>query len=149
MVIPSAVSVPPQPVPDQMSTFFWDSVNEGRLSILRCEDCGYFVHYPRPMCTRCQGTNLSPRAVSGRGTLYAYTEVHQAFHPYYADKLPYVLAVVELDEQPGLRLTTNVVDADGVELRVGLPMEVVFRAVGAGGAVLALFRPEAGAQVRG
>jgi uncharacterized protein len=146
VVIATAASVPPQPVPSARTAFFWQGVDEGQLRILRCEDCGWYVHYPRPICTRCQGARLSPSPVSGRGALYAYTTVMQAFHPYFVDKLPYVLAVVELDEQPGLRLTTNLVDHDGVDLRVGLRVEVVFREVGEGGAVLPLFRPVAQAE---
>ena len=137
----TAASVPPQPLAEGQVAFFWEAVAQHRLSILRCTVCRHYVHYPRPVCNRCQSTELVPEDVSGRGTLYAYTEVMQAFHPYFVDKLPYVLAVVELEEEPGLRVTTNIVDHEGVQLRVGLPVEVVFRAVGEGGAVLPLFRP--------
>jgi uncharacterized protein len=143
MVTATAASVPPQPVPDALTAFFWEGVANEQLLISRCEQCRYYVHYPRPMCPRCQGTTFSPEQVSGRATLYAYTTVMQAFHPYYVGRLPYVLAVVELEEQPGLRLTTNLVDCDDAELKVGMAVEVLFREVGEGGAVLPLFRPAA------
>ena len=116
----TAASVPPVPDPDPLAAFFWDAVTARRLEILRCVDCGHYVHYPRPICDRCLGESLRPSPVSGRGTLYAYTEVMQAFHPYFVDKLPYYLAVVELEEEPGLKMTTNLVDVhDRAALRHG------------------------------
>ena len=107
--------------------------------MLRCQECGHFVHYPRIICNRCQSTDLAPERVSGRATLYSYTVVMQAFHPYFVDRIPYVLAVVELEEEAGLRMTTNVVDCPEERLIVGMPVEVVFREV-APGLTLRLFR---------
>src|ERR1700761_2682377 len=92
----------PIPEPNELTAFFWESVGAGRLRILRCQDCGNYVHYPRPICNRCQSLNLAPEAVSGRGTIYSYTWAVQPFHPYFVDKVPYCLAVIELVEQPGL-----------------------------------------------
>lgn len=135
-----ASAFPPLPSPEPMTQFFWDAVAEHRLRILRCQACGHYVHYPRPICDRCQSMDLAPGEVSGAGTLYSYTVVMQAFHPYFVERIPYVLAVVELDEEPGLRLTTNVVDCPEGDLRVGLPVEVVFTEV-AEGLTLPLFRP--------
>jgi uncharacterized protein len=136
----TAASVPPVPDPGPLAAFFWDAVTEHRLEILRCVDCGHYVHYPRPICDRCLGHSLRPARVSGRGTLYAYTEVMQAFHPYFVDKLPYYLAVVELEEEPGLKMTTNLVDVDEDRLRGGIAVEVAFTEV-VPGFVLPMFRP--------
>jgi uncharacterized OB-fold protein len=136
-------SSPPLPLPDGLTRFFWEGVEKERLMILRCRDCGHFVHYPRPICNRCQSTTLSPEQVSGRGTLYSYSVVLQAFHPYFVDKIPYVLAVVELAEEPGLRLTTNMVDTPESELAVGMPVEVTFVKV-TDRLVLPMFRPSTG-----
>jgi uncharacterized OB-fold protein len=83
---------------------------------------------------------LSPEQVSGAATLYSYTVVMQAFHPWFVDRIPYVLAVVELAEEPGLRITTNIVDCPEEDLAVGLPVEAVFTEV-AEGLTLPLFRP--------
>jgi uncharacterized OB-fold protein len=136
-------SSPPLPLPDGLTRFFWEGVEKERLMILRCRDCGHFVHYPRPICNRCQSTTLSPEQVSGRGTLYSYTVVMQAFHPYFVDKLPYVLAVVQLVEESGLRLTTNMIDTPESELAVGMPVEVTFVNV-TDRLVLPMFRPSGG-----
>jgi uncharacterized protein len=136
----SAASMPPVPEPGPLAEFFWNAIAEQRLEILRCNQCGHFVHYPRPICDKCLGQSLSPAPVSGRGTLYSWTEVRQAFHPYFADKLPYLLAVVELEEEPGLKLTTNLTDVGDHQLHCGLPVEVSFQEV-APGFVLPFFRP--------
>lgn len=134
------VLYPPLPEPDALTRFFWDGVKQHRLLILRCQECGNYVHYPRPVCNKCLSMNLTPNEVSGRGTLYSYTVTVQAFHPYFADKVPYVLAVVELVEQEGLKITTNIIDCPENRLSIGMPVAVVFREV-APGFTLPLFRP--------
>jgi len=124
-----AATYPPMPRPNPMTQFFWDGCKARRLLILRCQPCGHFVHYPRPVCNKCLSTELAPEEVSGRASLYAYTLTMQAFHPYYVDKLPYTLAVVELEEQPGLRITTNIVDVAEGALKTGMPLRLVWREV--------------------
>ena len=94
----------------------------------------------RPICRRCLSWDVAPGEASGRARLYTYTVTTTPFHPYWADKVPYVVAIAELDEQPGLRLITNVVDCDEGDLTVGLPLRVTFREV-APGLVLPLFVP--------
>jgi uncharacterized OB-fold protein len=91
------------------------------------------------MCNRCQSTELAPQQVSGQATLYAWCVVMQAFHPYFVDRIPYTLAVVELVEEPGLRMTTNILDCPEEDLQVGMPVQVAFTEV-APGVVLPMFR---------
>ena len=129
----------PRPVPDALSAFFWQGCQEGRLQIQRCSSCGTFIHYPRPVCKNCLGTELAPSTVSGKGRVYSFTVAHQAFHPWFADKLPYVIATIELVEQPRLHLVSNVVDCSPREVEVGMPVCVVFREVEPG-IVLPLFK---------
>ena len=131
---------PPMPVASPLTQFFWDGVARGELMILRCQNCGTFIHPPRPVCRVCLSMDLAPEKVSGRATLYTWTIAEQAFHPYFADKLPYVYASVELVEQPSLRLVTNIVDCAHEDLRVDLPLEVDFREV-APGLTLPFFKP--------
>jgi hypothetical protein len=83
--------------------------------------------------------DLAPATMSGRGTIYSYTVVVQAFHPYFVDRLPYVLAVIELDEEPGLKVTTTLVGCEEGDLKVGLPVELELTDVGYG-LVLPFFR---------
>jgi uncharacterized OB-fold protein len=135
-----AASSPPVPTGDALTGFFWDGIDDHRLMILRCQSCGHYVHYPRPICDHCQSTELAPEAVSGRATLYSWTSVRQAFHPYFVDKIPYVLAVVELVEEPGLRLTTNLPGLAEEQIRIGMDLEVFFSQV-TDSLTLAMFRP--------
>ncbi|MGX7677479.1 Zn-ribbon domain-containing OB-fold protein [Jatrophihabitans sp. DSM 45814] len=136
----SAETAPPLPLPNALTAFFWESLAEGKLRILRCQNCGHFVHYPRPICDNCQAMDLKPEEVSGRATLYSYTWATQAFHPYFVDKIPYNIAVVELVEQPGLRLTTNIIDCPREDVRTGMDLEVAITEV-VSGLTLPLFRP--------
>lgn len=136
---PDAV-YPPLPEPDELTSFFWEGVAEHRLMILRCDRCGFYVHWPRQTCPNCLSTSLTPAEVSGDATLATWTFPNQPFDPYFATHLPYVLAVVELVEQPGLKMVTNVVDCPKDELRIDMPLRVTFREV-APGCTLPLFAP--------
>ena len=130
----------PRPEPDELTRFFWDGVNQHKLLIQRCQDCGVYVHWPKPICTKCLSANLAPSEVSGRGVLYSYGVAMQAFHPGFADKLPYIIAVVELEEQKDLKLVTNIIECPEEEVSVGMPVEVVYREVEEG-LTLPLFKP--------
>jgi uncharacterized OB-fold protein len=117
---------PVVPQPDELTAFFWDAARERRLEIQQCNNCRRFQHPPEPVCHRCLSFDLRSAEVSGRGTVYSYEIATQAFHPYFADKLPYVIAVVELDEQPGLKLLTNLVGFPEESLAVDARVEVAF-----------------------
>ena len=115
------------PAPDQNAEFFWQSGRDGRLRIQRCSDCGYYIHPPTGYCPACGGTQCAPAVVSGRGTVYTFTINYQ---PWTQNQLPYVVAIVELEEQIGLRLTSNVVNCNIAEVRIGMPVAVGFVAHG-------------------
>ncbi len=106
--------------------FFWTGGASGTLRILRCGRCRTWVHPPAPVCGSCWSRQLAPEPVSGRGTLYSHTVNH---HRWSELSVPYVIAIVELEEQAGLRLTTNLVGADAGEIRGGMPVQVVFERV--------------------
>jgi uncharacterized protein len=116
----------PAPIPDQASAFFWEGAARGELLVQRCEDCLAFQYPPTVVCERCQSRAVRPTRVSGRGTLYALTVMHQAFLPVFAEDLPFTIALVDLDDAPGARLLANIVDADPGGLAAGDPLEVVF-----------------------
>jgi uncharacterized OB-fold protein len=103
---------------------FWTGGRDGELLIVRCGACGFWVHPPSPRCPKCLSDAVAPSAVSGRGTVYSYTINRQAWVP--GLEVPFVLAIVELDEQPGLRLMTNLVDCLPEEAEIGMPVEVAF-----------------------
>jgi uncharacterized OB-fold protein len=136
-----AVAAPPVvPAPSPLTQFFWDGVAEHKLMILKCDNCGKFVHWPRPVCRFCLGTELTPTEVSGRGTIATFTIPMQPYDPFWIEQMPYVLAVVELEEQAHLQLVTNIVDIDADDVRIGMPVEVTYREV-APELTLPQFRP--------
>jgi uncharacterized OB-fold protein len=112
--------------PTELTQFFWDAARDHRLVVQRCTECGYYIHWPRPLCPKCHSDKLAPAPVSGRGKVYTFTVVHHMFHPAFADDMPYNLALVELEEQPGLRMLANVIDCPNDALRIGMLVEVTF-----------------------
>jgi hypothetical protein len=112
-----------QPALDDDNRFFWTSGQDGRLRLLRCGSCGYYLHPPLPRCPECGSRELAAEAVSGRGEVFSYTVNHQSWD---GDPEPYVIVLVALPEQAGLRLTSNLVDCPADEVRIGLPVRVVF-----------------------
>lgn len=105
---------------------FWRGGAEGELRFLHCAACDRFVHPPAPRCPSCLRAELAVRASSGRARLHTFTVNHQPWIPGFDP--PYVVAIVELEEQPDLRLTTNVVGCAPEALRIGMPLRVVFEA---------------------
>jgi uncharacterized protein len=127
----------PYPEIDDANRFFWTAGEAGVLRFLRCQACRSFVHPPAPRCRACLGEDMAPEDVSGRATVEACTVNHHPWHPAFPP--PYVVAIVAVEEDPSVRLTTNIVDCDPEAVTVGLPVEVSFRQ--AGPAWLPLFRP--------
>ena len=120
----SDTSTPPLPKLDDANRFFWTSGADGVLRILRCDRCHYWLHPPGPICPLCLCSQLTPTAVSGMATVAAVTINHQPWTP--GMKVPFVVAIVELDEQKDLRLTTNVVGAQIDEVHIGQRVRVTF-----------------------
>lgn len=102
---------------------YWTGGADGQLMIAWCAGCGLWVHPPAADCPCCEG-GLVPRAVSGRGSVFTYTVNYQPFMP--AVPVPYVIAIVELEEQADLRVATNIVDCEPDSVHIGLPVEVRF-----------------------
>ncbi|OWY62439.1 hypothetical protein B7486_58430 [cyanobacterium TDX16] len=103
---------------------FWDAAADGRLLIQRCNACEQWQYYPRPFCKRCWSEDVEWAEPSGRGTLYTFSVVRRNDLPPFGDRVPYVPAIVELDEGP--RMMTEVVDADPDALEVGATLVVDF-----------------------
>jgi uncharacterized OB-fold protein len=136
-------TVPPViPAPNKLTQFFWDAASAGKLAIQRCNSCQTYQHPPEPVCHHCLSFDLGSAEVSGQATIYSYEIATQAFHPYFADKLPFCIAVVELPEQPGLKLITNIVDTPLEDISVGDAVEVTFRQLDSEFS-LPVFRPAA------
>jgi len=108
---------------------FWDACRRRTLSVQRCTACGAFRHPPAPVCWRCRDFAHEWVAVSGRGTIFTHAVVHRAFLPALESRVPYTVVLVALDDAPGVRILSNLVEARPDQVRIGLPVEVVFEDV--------------------
>lgn len=129
--------------PDDMPEFhrpFWDALRAHRLELQQCEQ-GHLRFIPTEICPSCGSQHWTWRGVSGRGKVHTYTVVHRAPTPAYQRDAPYVVAHVELEEGP--RMISNIVGCQPDEVRIGMPVEVVFDDVSEDW-TLYRFRPAAG-----
>ena len=119
-----------KPIPriDEESKGYWEACRRHELRIQHCLGCGTVRHHPRAVCPKCLSSEVEWVLSSGRGVVYTFTVTHQNQMPGFREDLPYVLAYVELEE--GIMLLTNVVGCPPAEVRIGLPVEVVFEDVG-------------------
>jgi uncharacterized OB-fold protein len=120
----SQVVTGPLPALEEPNTFFWTAGAEGELRFQRCGDCGHWLHPPGVICPECRSENLAPQAVSGLATVAAVTINYQPWMP--GLEVPYAIAIVALDEQPALHLTTNIVGIPPEEVFIGQRVRVQF-----------------------
>jgi uncharacterized OB-fold protein len=120
----------PKPLPrrDGLNGEFYAHCAKGELRFQRCTGCKTWRHMPRYSCAECGSREWSWEKSTGRGKLYSWTVSHRAFHPAYANDVPYAVAIVELEE--GLRIVSQIVDAKPDSYRLDLPLDVVFEKVG-------------------
>jgi uncharacterized OB-fold protein len=104
---------------------FWTGGETGRLLVTRCASCRTWLHPPVPYCRHCGTREVVPEETSGRGQVATFSVNGQRWSAE-ASADPYVVAIVELAEQPGLRLITNIVNCPAREVRIGMPVRVVF-----------------------
>ena len=103
---------------------FWQGGSEGLLLIQRCRACGHYIHPAGPICPVCHSREVAPEPVSGRATVATWTINHQRWEE--GLEAPYALAIVELIEQPSVRITTNIVGCPPEAVRIGMAVQVVF-----------------------
>jgi uncharacterized OB-fold protein len=122
----SAEPKPPQTIPeiDRHLAPFFAAAKEHRLVVQRCAGCGAHRFPPREICSSCLATASTWVEVSGRGEIFSYTVMHQVYHPAFAAQVPYAVVVVKLAE--GLKMVSNIVDCPLSEIRIGMPVDVVF-----------------------
>lgn len=114
----------PLPVVDETNAHFWKGGADGKLCFMRCQECGHYIHPPRPRCAACAGEEIAPESVSGNAIVQTFTVNHQPWMP--GMEVPFVVAIVELPEQTGLRLTTSIIDCAPEAVHIGMPVRVVF-----------------------
>ena len=103
---------------------FWKGGQDGQLLINQCQECQHYIHPPVPMCASCHSRNVVPTPVSGNAIVASYTINHMPWLPNLP--VPYIFAVVELVEQQGLHLSTEIINAAPDEVTIGMPVTVTF-----------------------
>ena len=129
-----------RPVPNELTRPYWAAASRGQLALQRCQDCAAFTHPPVERCRSCGSMRRDFETVSGRGEVETFSVVYRTFAPGFADQVPYVIAWIALDEQPGLRVFGNLPGVSGSEVRVGLRVEVGFEVI-EGFGLVPCFRP--------
>lgn len=113
----------PVPQVDNDSREFWNGCNEDKLLIQHCKECNTYIFYPRIVCPHCMSANIEWEKSAGIGKVYSYTIVRYG-PPGFKDDVPYIAALVELDE--GVRMITNIIDCDIDKVKCDMPVEVIF-----------------------
>jgi uncharacterized OB-fold protein len=103
---------------------FWQGGRDGELRFQRCRQCGYYLHPPAVICPKCWSKDIGVEAVSGRADVLAFSINYQPWMP--GPEVPFVLAIVHPVEQDDLRLTTNIVNCPPDDVRIGMPVQVIF-----------------------
>jgi uncharacterized OB-fold protein len=134
----------PVPRPSRETAPFWAAANEQRLVMPYCESCRTFFFPPSLACPSCTADRIAWAPVSGRGSVFSFTIVHRVYHPAFADKVPYVVAVIALEEGP--RLISGIVELAPSDVRCDMPVEVRFDEV-RDGIRIPMFAPAKAAHV--
>jgi uncharacterized OB-fold protein len=105
---------------------YWEGCRAQKLLIQHCSSCRHYQFYPRLVCTACSSRKIEWVAASGQGKVLSFTIVRQAISEAYAADVPYVIALIQLDEGP--TMMSNVIESDPESVTMGMPVEVVFEA---------------------
>ena len=106
---------------------FWNGCKQHLLKIQKCGSCGFVRFPPSFICPRCHSTETEWISASGKGSVYSFTVNHVAFHPAFQEDLPYVVAVVKLEEGP--HMLTNIVGCEPAHVRCDMPVEIAWEDV--------------------
>ncbi len=117
---------------------FWDATRRQELVAQRCDACDRFVWYPREACPGCLGADLRWEPLAGTGTIYSFNVMHKPGNPMMGDEVPYVIALVDLDE--GIRMATNIVGAADGSLHCDQPVRIDWSVTLSDGRHLPVFR---------
>ena len=135
----SAEASRPLPLPDEVTAPFWEACRKHELRMQRCAGCGRLRFLPRPMCPHCQSFESEWARMSGEGTLFSFVVCHPPVLPAFQARAPFAVALVELAEDPALRMVGGVLDCPPERLRIGQKLRVAFEEI-EGGVVLPQWR---------
>lgn len=127
----------PQPVANADSLPYWNAARERRLVIRRCRSCGELHFMPRHLCPSCWSDDLEWIDAGGGGTVHSFTIIRRASAPAFAPRVPYVVALIDLNEGP--RMMANVLGDDALLVAIGDRVQLSFEDRG-GGALIPQFQ---------
>ena len=108
----------------------WEAAHRHEFRLPRCSGCGRFNWYPKATCVECGASDFTWALLSGRGTLFSWAVVHRALFAPFKRLLPYVPAIMQIEEDPTVRVVTRVLDVAPAALKIGSPLEVRFEDFG-------------------
>ena len=114
----------PLPQPNADDRPFWEGCKQHELRFQKCGDCGLVRWPPSMICPNCYSESNETIVASGKGKIYTFAVYHRAYHPGFEKELPYVTAVIELEEGP--HFLSNIVGCKSDEVRCDMPVEVVW-----------------------
>jgi len=112
----------PRPAPESVP--YWEAAKQHKFQVPHCNACGKFWFPPSASCPHCLSTDYEWTQLSGKGKVYSFVSYHRAWHPSYEGKTPYNVSLVDLDEGP--RLISNVIGCPYDQVKIGMPVEVVY-----------------------
>lgn len=118
----------PAPVVNADSLPYWNAAREQRLVIRQCKSCHQLHFMPRHLCPHCWSDDLEWIDAKGQGSIHSFTVIHRASDPAFASQVPYVLALIELDEGP--RMMANILGKDALSAAIGDRVQVTFESRG-------------------
>ncbi len=117
----------PLPLVNEDNAPFWEYCKKLELRMQKCGHCGHIRFPASVLCPKCHSMEAAWQKLSGRGKVWSFVVYRRAYHPAFADDIPYAVAVIELDEGP--RMESNVIGCAMEDISIGMPVEVVFEDV--------------------
>jgi uncharacterized protein len=115
----------PLPQITSWSKPFWEHARQHKLAMQKCNSCGKLIFYPRKACPECWSLDLGWKEVSGKAKMNCYTVTLGGVEPVFQADVPYVLAMVDLEE--GVKMMTNIVECKPEDLKIGMDLEVTYK----------------------
>jgi hypothetical protein len=139
-------AAPVRPAVNEVNRPFWDGCRRGELRLQRCRHCGRLRYPAAVVCPDCLSADAQWQAMGGGGKVFSFVVFHRAYHPAWERKVPYNVALIELDEGP--IMLSNVIGVDNAKLQVGLPVQVAFESLDESLAI-PVFKPAGGVELKG
>ncbi|MGM9927757.1 MAG: Zn-ribbon domain-containing OB-fold protein [Bacillus sp. (in: firmicutes)] len=119
----------PIPLKNQDNSPYWDAADRHELILQKCESCQEYAHPPGPACSKCGSTELSweNQGSEINGNVYSFVISHRPFLPGFQDDLPTIIAVVELEKIPQVKIIGNILECDPNDVKIGMPVRMIWQ----------------------